>query len=256
MSPFGLMALLASAGSARLAGSEMTRSAANGKPGLSRIGCGNMTFHIDRCRARLRMQRGLAGGRRNHLFDAGQATADHAPATKCRTGDQFLIQRQTSQKTGIAGHNLGRHHHVARFQRRIEPTGDAERDDTPESGRIQRCQQRAQLLRIARTADHDHAGPGRDAGLLHQSCYDQNRPRIIRIAINQIVRESRRPPPPKSHPDPYHPAVGASQISVPRQRPERKELRVAMITQVKHPRKARCRVSRLVPQPFLGLCGF
>jgi hypothetical protein len=32
ISPFGLMALLASAGSARLAGSEITRSAANGKP--------------------------------------------------------------------------------------------------------------------------------------------------------------------------------------------------------------------------------
>src|SRR6478736_8703507 len=32
MSPFGLIALLASAGSDRLAGSEMTRSAANGKP--------------------------------------------------------------------------------------------------------------------------------------------------------------------------------------------------------------------------------
>ena len=34
-------------------------------------------------------------------------------AAQCRTGDQLLIQRQTSQKTGIAGHNLGRHHHIA-----------------------------------------------------------------------------------------------------------------------------------------------
>ena len=234
----------------------MTRSAANGKPAFGRIGCGNMTFHIDRCRARLRMQRGLAGGRRNHLFHAGQATADHAPATQRRTGDQFLVQRQTCQKTGIACQNLGRHHHVARFQRRIQPAGDAERDDTPESGRnpalpavraiaadrwncrSRSCRARPQcgppapiLLRSKPAADHSN-------------CDQPNCPR------------ARRPPPPKSHPDPYHPAVGASQISVPRQRPERKELRVAMITQIKHPRKARSRVTRLVPEPFVGLCGF
>ena len=202
------------------------------------------------------MQRGLAGGRRNHLFHAGQAAADHAPATQRRAGDQFLVQRQACQKTGIAGQNLGRHHHVARFQRRIQPAGDAERDDTPESGGIQRCQQCAQLLRIAGTADHDHAGPGRNAGFLHQSCHDQNRPRIDSNCDQPNCPRSRRPPPPKSHPDPYHPAVGASQIPIPRQRPERKELRVAMITQIKHPRKARCRVTRLVPQPFFGLCGF
>ena len=157
-----------------------------------------MAFHIDCCRARLRMQRGLAGGCRNYLFHAGQAAADHAPATQRGTGDHFLVQRQTGQKTGIAGQNLGRHHHIARLQRRIQPAGDAERDDSPESGRIQRCQQCAQLLRIAGTADDDHAGPGRDAGLLHQSCYDQNRPRIIRIAINRTIHD-RGGPRPQSH---------------------------------------------------------
>jgi hypothetical protein len=114
---------------------------------------------------------------------------------------------------------------------------------------IQRRQQRAQLLRIATAADHDHAGPGRDAGLLHKTSHDQNRPWINRIET-RIAHGSRRPPPPN------HPAVGASQISIPRQRPERKELRVAMIAQIKHPRKARCRVALLVPQPFFGLCGF
>ena len=76
------------------------------------------------------------------------------------------------------------------------------------------------------------------------------------IELYDQYPRSRRPPPPKSHPDPYHPAVGASQIPIPRQRPERKELRVAMITQIKHPRKACSRVARLVPQPFFGLCGF
>src|SRR6188508_2788487 len=62
----------------------------------------------------------------------------------------------------------------------------------------QRRQQRAQLLRVAGAADHDHAGPGRNTGLLHQSCYDQNRSRIIRIAINRIVHD-RGGPRPQSH---------------------------------------------------------
>ena len=41
-----------------------------------------------------------------------------------------------------------------------------------------RRQQRTKLLRIARAANHDHAGAGRDAGLLHQSSDNQHRPRI------------------------------------------------------------------------------
>ena len=42
------------------------------------------------------------------------------------------------------------------------------------------------------TADDGHAGPGRDAGLLHQTCHDQYRPRINRIAP-RTVRSSPRP---------------------------------------------------------------
>ena len=106
-------------------------------------------------------------------------------------------------------------------------------------------------LRIATAADHGHAGPGRDAGLLHKTSHNQHRPRV-----NSHCPRTRRPPPPNSHSDPYHPAVGVPQIPIPRQRPERKELRIAMIAQIKHPRKACCRVALLVPQPFFGLCGY
>ena len=47
ISPFGLIAVIASAGKARVAGSLMTRSAANGKPGLGGIVGRNMAFHVD-----------------------------------------------------------------------------------------------------------------------------------------------------------------------------------------------------------------
>ena len=137
-----------------------------------------MALHVDRGRARLRMQRGLAGRGRDHLFDAGKTAANHAPAPQRGAGDHFLVQRKTGQPARIAGQNLGRHHDVARLQRRVEPAGDAEADDAPECRWIQCREQRAQLLRIATAADDDHAGPGRDAGLLHQARHNQYRPRI------------------------------------------------------------------------------
>ena len=51
------------------------------------------------------------------------------------------------------------------------------------------------LMNIAaRAADHDHAGPGRDAGLLHQSCNNQDRPRINRSFPNRLNRSGLRRP--------------------------------------------------------------
>ena len=93
MSPFGLMALLASAGSARLAGSRDHPQGGEWKPRLGGIGGGDMALHVDGCRTRFRMQRGLAGRRRDHLFHAGKAAADHAPAAQRDAGDHFLVQR-------------------------------------------------------------------------------------------------------------------------------------------------------------------
>ena len=57
---------------------------------------------------------------------------DHAPASQGGAGDDFLVERKTGQKAGVAGKDLGRHDHIAGLQRRIEPAGDAERDDAPE----------------------------------------------------------------------------------------------------------------------------
>ena len=47
MSPFGLIAAIASAGKARLAGSLMTRKRRERKPDLGGIGRGDMAFHVD-----------------------------------------------------------------------------------------------------------------------------------------------------------------------------------------------------------------
>ena len=55
---------------------------------------------------------------------------------------------------------------------------------------IENGQKRPQLLRIATAADDGHAGPSRDAGLLHQTSHNQYRPRV-----NPIARGRRRPRP-------------------------------------------------------------
>ena len=52
---------------------------------------------------------------------------------------------------------------------------------------IEYRQQRPQLLRIATAADDGHAGPGRDAGLLHQTSHNQHRPRVNSIARGRVV---------------------------------------------------------------------
>ncbi len=93
-------------------------------------------------------------------------------------GDQIFVQGRPGQPAGVAGQHLGRHHDVAGFQGRIEPSGNAEADDAPDRSGIEYRQQRAQLLRIATAADNGHAGPGRDAGLLHQTSHNQHRPRV------------------------------------------------------------------------------
>ena len=187
MSPFGLIAAIASAGKARLAGSLMTRKAANGRPDLGGIGGGDMALHVDRCGPGLRPQRGLSGPGRDHLLDARQATPDDAAAPQRDIGDQLFVQRQTGQPAGVAGHDLGRDHDIAGFQFRIQSTGNAEADDAPDAGGVDHGQKRPQLLRIATAADDGHAGAGRNAGLLHQTSHNQHRPPVNSIARGNPV---------------------------------------------------------------------
>ena len=52
---------------------------------------------------------------------------------------------------------------------------------------VKHREQRPQLLRIATAADDGHAGPGRDAGLLHQTSHNQYRPRVNWIARGRAV---------------------------------------------------------------------
>ena len=187
MSPFGLIAAIASAGNARLAGSLMTRKAANGRPGLGRVGGCDMALHVDGGRPRLRAQRGLARPGGDHLLHPRKTAPDHTPASQRDAGDQFFIQRQTGQPAGVAGQDLGRHHDVAGFQGGIQSAGDAEADDAPDRRGVKDREQRPQLLRIATAADDGHAGPSRNAGLLHQTSHNQYRPRINWIARGRAV---------------------------------------------------------------------
>ena len=143
-----------------------------GKPGFGGVGGGDMAFHIDGRSPRFRAQRGLAVLGRDHLLDARKAAPDHAAAPQGHAGDHFLVQRETRQPAGVAGHNFGRHHDIAGFQARIETTRDAEADHAADRRWVEHRQQRAQLLRIATAADDGHAGPGRDAGLLHQTSHN------------------------------------------------------------------------------------
>ena len=153
---------------------------------LGGIGCRDMAFHVDRGGPRVRPQRGLAGPGGNHLLDAGQSTLDDPAALQRGAGDHLLVQRGCGQKPRVAGQHLGRNHDIAGLQRWIEAAGHAKADDAAECRGIQRRQQRAELLRIAGTADDDHAWPGRDAGLLHQTCHDQNRPPVNGIDVNRV----------------------------------------------------------------------
>src|ERR1700683_1219028 len=152
------------------------------KPGLGGIGRRDMAFHVDRRGPGLGAQRGLSGPGDDHLFHAGKAAPDHAPASQRDAGDQFLIQRETGQPAGVAGHDFGRHHDVAGLQTGVQSAGHAEADHPPDRRRVENGQQRPQLLRIAAAADHGHAGPCRDARLLNQTCHNQYRPRVYPIA--------------------------------------------------------------------------
>ena len=113
MSPLGLIAAIASAGKARVAGSLMTRKRGEWETDLGGIGGGDMALHVDGRSARLRPQGGLFGPGRDHLLDAREATPDDAPAPQGDVGDQFLVQRQAGQPAGVAVHDLGRDHDIA-----------------------------------------------------------------------------------------------------------------------------------------------
>ena len=100
ISPFGLIALFASAGRARLAGSRDDAQRGEGQPGLGRIGRRDMALHVDRRSPRLRVQRGLAGRCRDHLFDPGKAATDHAPAAQAPRWRSFPRSGQARPESG------------------------------------------------------------------------------------------------------------------------------------------------------------
>src|SRR6185312_17384065 len=103
---------------------------------------------------------------------------DDATAAKCNAGNLLLAERQAREPAPITGHDLGCDHDVARFQRRIETPGNPKGDHAADGRRIQYGEQRPQLMRIACTTDDSHSGPSSDAGLLNQTCHNQDRPRV------------------------------------------------------------------------------
>ena len=109
----GLIAVIAIAGKRAVGGVADDPQRREWQPGFLGVGGGDMAFHIDGGSPRLRPQRGLSGAGADHLLDAGKATPDHAAASQCHAGDQFVVEGQTGQPAGIAGQHFGRDHDVA-----------------------------------------------------------------------------------------------------------------------------------------------
>ena len=111
---------------------------------------------------------------------AGEPPADDAPTLSRETfpGHQILVEGQVGEPLGVASQHLGRHDDVARLQARVQPSGHAEADHTPDCRGIKNRQQLAQLLRVATAADHRQTRTGRNPGLLRQTSHDQDRPRV------------------------------------------------------------------------------
>src|SRR6516225_10289414 len=56
-----------------------------------------------------------------------------------------------------------------------------------------------------------------------------------------------------SHSVPHRARIGILEVAVARERPQREEFRVAVITQVEHARETRSRVAWLVPETVVAL---
>ena len=188
---------------------------------------------------------------RNAAFVDRAATTCSTPArppltTRRRPSATLAISSSFSAKTGqpagVAGQDFGRHHDIARLQRGIQSAATPKLM-TPRivvgSKTVRSARNCCGSLLLQMTV---MPGPAAMRASCDQTSHDQYRPRVNAIARGRAV-----PSPPISHSDPYHPAVGVPQVPIPRQRPERKELRITMIAQIKHPRKACCRVALLVP---------
>src|SRR5262249_6030944 len=57
-----------------------------------------------------------------------------------------------------------------------------------------------------------------------------------------------------SHPLAHPARIGIFEVAIARERPQREEFGVAVITQIEHAREARRRVARLVPEAVVALC--
>ena len=119
---------------------------------------------------------------------------------------------------------------VARPQRRIETAGDSEADHRAHVADVDAGQFRPQTIWIAAAADD--AG---DAAALRRSADSRAMPVITRSICDHIPNVTAA-------------RVGALEIAVARQRPEREELRIAVVAQIEHARKPRRSVTLLVPK--------
>ena len=159
-----------------------------GQPGLGRIGRRDMAFHVDGGGAGLRPQRRLAGARGDHLLDAGQTAPDDASgAASADACDQIFVQRQTGQPAMSPAMTSVATTTSPDFSDGSSPPATPKLITPRIVDRIEHREQRAQLLRIATAADDGHAGPSRDAGLLHQTGHNQDRPRVNRYPRIALV---------------------------------------------------------------------
>ena len=211
-----------------------------------------MALHVDGGSPRLRIAARPSGLGGDHLFHARKAAPDHAPAPQRDAGDQRL---RSAPDRPASGYRRPAPRSPPR-RRRISSVGSSP-PATPKlmtprivdgSNTVSSARNCCGSLLLQMTV---MPGPAAMRASCTKTSHNQ-----APAAGQSIARGRVDPPPPNSHSDPYHPAVGVPQIPIPRQRPERKELRIPMIAQIKYPRKACCRVALLVPQPFFGLCGY
>ena len=118
MSPFGLIALVASSGRARCCRIADDADGRKGKPRLRRKSRCDVAFHIDSHSAGRITQLNFFSAARDHFLDAGEAAVRDTALTKTRIGEQFTAEFEAGKPAVGADNDIRRDHDIARISDR------------------------------------------------------------------------------------------------------------------------------------------
>ena len=256
MSPFGLIALLRQRRQRAVGGIADHAQRRKGNACLGGIGCRDMAFHVDRGSPGLRVQRGLAGLGGNHLLDAGETAPDHAPALaarRWRSSPRSAPDRPASAYRRPALRSPPR--------RRPDFSDGSSPPATPKlitprnvdgSSVASSARNCCGSLLLQMTV---MPGPAAMRASCTSPVTIKTGRGSIEIALNRLstVAAAR----PQIHiPTPTTLLLVLLKFRYRANAQSGKNFGVAMISQIKHPRKACSRVALLIPQPFFRLCAF